>query len=176
MEDTLAADRRRAIETELYRLEENAMYGSQMQFEQAKLWRGVNLVLGIPASVLAAVAGATALAATAGRIAAGILALTAAGFGALLTTLNASYRTNQAAVAATGYLAVQTAARQLRTIDLPAMDLDDARKDLAALTSQLDEQNKSAAPPSGRVYRRAKTNIEGGGQTYAVDADKSQGA
>jgi hypothetical protein len=115
--DALPDGQKRAIAVELRRLEESAMYGAQMQFEQAKRWRGVNLWLGLPASTLAAVSGATALAAATGRIAAGILALVSAAFGAVLTTVNASHRTNQAASAGNGYVAIQTAARQLRTID-----------------------------------------------------------
>jgi hypothetical protein len=90
--------RRKAIADELARIEEGAEYSSNSQFEQAKLWRGTNLVLGVPAAVLAAVAGATALATTAGRVAAGILALCAAGLGAVMTTLNAARRAEQAHV------------------------------------------------------------------------------
>jgi hypothetical protein len=40
--------------------------GQRVQFEQTKQWRGVNLGLGLPASVLAAFSGATALASTLG--------------------------------------------------------------------------------------------------------------
>lgn len=163
-------DRRRAaIEDELIRLEQSAMISSQSQFEQAKQWRSVNLSLGLPASILAAVSGATALASTAGRITAGILALTAAGFGAILTTINASHRMNQATAAANAYLEIQTAARQAREIDLPYWSLDEARNALAELTARRDEQNKTAEPPNRRSYRRAKANIESGGQTYTVD-------
>jgi hypothetical protein len=171
--DTSLDGRRQAVEIELRRLEESAMYGAQMQFEQSKRWRGVNLWLGLPASVLAAVSGATALAATTGRIVAGVLALVAAAFGGILTTVNASHRTNQAASAANGYVAIQTAARQLRTINLPDMPIEEARGLLAELTARLDKQNESAEPPSGRVYRKAKANIETGGQTYAVDTGAS---
>lgn len=162
--------RRTAIEAELHRLEESATYSSQMQFEQAKLWRGVNLGLGLPASTLAAVSGATALASTAGRLAAGVLALAAAGFGAVLTTVNSSHRMNQSASAANAYLEIQTAARQAREIDLPVLSIEEARGVLAELTARRDEQNKTAEPPGRRAYRRAKANITGGGQDYAVDA------
>ena len=82
------------------------MLSSQAQFEQTKQWRGINLGLGLPASSLAAAAVATALAATAGRITAGILAIAAAGFGAVLTTINASHHMNQAAAAANAYLQI----------------------------------------------------------------------
>jgi len=133
--ETSEARRRTAIESELRRLEESATYSSQMQFEQTKLWRTVNLGLGLPASMLAAVSGATALASTTGRLTAGVLALAAAGFGAVLTTVNASHRMNQAASAANAYLEIQTAARQAREIDLPVLSIEEARATLAELLS-----------------------------------------
>src|SRR4051794_15654576 len=118
--DTEAEARRRAaIVDELRRLEESAMYSAQIQFEQAKRWRRVNLSLGVPASALAALSGATALASTTGRVAAGIIALVAAGFGGILPTVNAAHRTTQASAAANAYLEIQTAARQARLVDLP---------------------------------------------------------
>lgn len=78
--------------------------------------RAVNLVFGLPASVLAAISGATALASTGGRFVAGVLALAAAGFGAVLTTFNAGQRANRATAAANAYLAMQTSARQARRV------------------------------------------------------------
>jgi hypothetical protein len=168
-EATSDGSRRQAIADELHRIEESCMYSAQIQFEQTKQWRAVNLGLGVPASVLAAVAGATALAATTGRIAAGIIALAAAGFGAVLTTVNAAHRMNTASSAANAYLEIQTAARQAREIDLPMWDLDEARAALGELTARRDEQNKTAEPPSRRSYKRAQKNIEDGGQSYAID-------
>jgi hypothetical protein len=164
--------RRQAIEAELKRLEESATYSSQAQFEQMKQWRGVNLGLGLPASLLAAASGATALAATAGRITAGFLAIAAAGFGAILTTVNASHHMNQASSAANAYLEIQTAARQAREIDLPYLAIDDARQMLAELTSRRDEQNKTAEPPNRRSRKKAQINIKDAGQTYEVDKTK----
>ncbi|MFI8085293.1 SLATT domain-containing protein [Kitasatospora sp. NPDC086009] len=164
------ARRRKAIEDELKRLEESAMYSAQMQFELTKHWRGVNLSLGLPAALLAALSGTAALVSTAGRIPAGILALASAGLGAILTTVNASHRMNQAAAAANAYLEIQTAARQAREVDLPDWPLDDARNALAELTARRDEQNKTAEPPNKRAYKRAQANLDAGGQTYAVDA------
>ncbi|MFE8915351.1 SLATT domain-containing protein [Streptomyces globisporus] len=164
-----AGARRSAIADELRRLEESAMYSAQMQFEAAKHWRGLHLMLGIPASLLAAVAGTTALVESTGRIAAGILALVCAGLSAIMTTVNAPQRMSHATTCANAYLEVQTAARQTRTVDLSVLTPDEARSVLAELTSRLAEQNRAADPPARRVYRRAQGNIEGGGQTYAVD-------
>jgi hypothetical protein len=99
----------------------------------------------------------------------GILAIAAAGFGAILTTVNASHHMNQASSAANAYLEIQTAARQMREIDLPHIPIDDARQMLAELTSRRDEQNKTAEPPNRRSRKRARSNIETGGQIYEVD-------
>ncbi|MCM3848778.1 SLATT domain-containing protein [Pseudonocardia sp. DR1-2] len=162
--------RRRAIADELRRLEESAMYSAQIQFEAAKQWRGMNLVLGLPASVLAAVAGATALADATNQLVAGILALMSAAFGAILTTVNAAHRMNQASAAANAYLEIQTAARQARLIDLPGQDIDEIRATLAELTARRDEQNKTVEPPNRRAYKRGSKNIEDGGQSYEVDS------
>ena len=161
--------RRQAIKVELRRVEESATYSAQSQLEQAKRWRTVNLSLGIPASLLAAIAGATALAVAAGQVAAGIIALISAAFGGVLTTVNAAHRMNQASSAANAYLEIQTAARQARLVDLPYVTLEEARSALAEITARRDEQNKTAEPPSRKAYRKGKKNILTGAQNYAVD-------
>ncbi len=69
------------------------------------------------------------------------------------------------------YLAIQTAARQTRNIDLPGMPLDQARERLGELTDRLNEQNHSAAPVNRRAYAKARQNIEAGGQTYTPDTE-----
>jgi hypothetical protein len=161
--------RRQAISDELERIEEGALYSSNSQFEQAKQWRGVNLALGIPASVLAAIAGGTALATTAGRVAAGVIALIAAGLGAVLTTLNAARRSEQAHISGNAYLALRNDARRARMIDLAGQSFDDARQALAELAARESEINDGAAIPSWMAFQRGKKNIERGGTTYEVD-------
>lgn len=163
------ADRRPAIGEELRRIEESSVYSSQGQFEMAKQWRSVNLCLGVPTSLLAAVSGATVLSDTGHAVVGGLLALAAAALGAVMTTLNASQRANQAGAAANAYLEIQTAARQAREIDLPNRDLDEARANLAEISARRDEQNKTADVINARAYRKAKKNIVVGGQSYAVD-------
>ena len=78
-----------------------------------------------------------------------------------------------ATAAANAYLAVQTAARQLAAVDLIHLDYEGARTHLAGLTARHDEINKTADMPSRRAYRRARANIEGGGQSYGVDKSGS---
>jgi hypothetical protein len=166
---TEAAERLAAITDELWRLEESAMFSAQAQFEEAKHWRRVNLMLGVPTTLLAAVAGTTALVESTGRVTAGILALMSAGLGAVLTTVNAPQRVSQAIGCANAYLEVQTAARQARKVDLTHHSLDEGRAKLAELTARRDEQNRTADPPGPRAYRRAQSNITQGGQTYTAD-------
>ena len=163
------AERRTQIRRELERVEESAKHSASNQFALAQQWGAINLVLGIPASVLAGVAGVTSLAVTTGRIWAGVIALAAAGFGAILTIMNASRKATQATSAANAYLEIQTAARQERLIDTGARDLDEARAMLGELTARRDEQNATAAPPTRWARKRGKSNLESGGQDYKVD-------
>jgi len=46
-----------SIGEELSRIEENARWSSQAQFEQGKYWRGCNLAIGIPAGILGVASG-----------------------------------------------------------------------------------------------------------------------
>jgi hypothetical protein len=165
------ARRRHAIGAELRRIEESAMYSAQCQFEETKRWRAVHLLLGVPATLLAAVAGTTALVDSTGRTAAGILALISSGLGAVLTTVNAPQRTAHAAASANAYLEIQTAARQHREIDLEHWTPEEARRAVAGLTARRDEQNATAEVPGRRAYRKAQANLRAGTQTYAVDEE-----
>lgn len=163
-------DRKNAIGDELARIEESATVAAQTQFEQSKRWSRANLWLGISSSALAGVAGTLALAAPETTVVAGPLALVSAVLGVILTSLNANARTNAAASAGNAYLAIQSDSRQARLVDLDHEDLSEMRNRLAELTARRDEQNKTAEVPGARAYRRARTNLREGGQTYEVDA------
>lgn len=163
-------ERREQIQLELARVEESAMYSAANQFALSQQWGALNLLLGVPASVLAAVAGVTALSSTTGSFWAGVVALGASAFGAVLTILNASKKATQATSAANAYLEIQTAARQERNIDSRARTVEEARGMLAELTARRDEQNKTASPPNRFARRRGSVVLRKGGQDYAVDA------
>jgi hypothetical protein len=162
------------IAQETHRLHESALHSAQGQFEQAKLWRALNMILGIPAAVLAAISGGTSLSSPHDGTIPGVLALLAAGLGATLTTVNASRRMTQAQASANAYLALQTAARQFLTIDLPKLSYDESRAELKRLSSQRDELNNTADPPSAYAYWRASRNLRRGGQDYEVDVENRE--
>ncbi len=163
----------KAIEDELHRIEEAAIYASQSQFSQAKIWRAVNLVLGSLATGLAAAAGGGSLANLIGRTVAGLVALAAAVVGALMTSINANRRAEQAHVSANAYLSLQADARIARTVDLAGIDIKAARARLAELSARRGEINKGAEIPFYLAYLLGRRNVERGGTTYEVDeADK----
>lgn len=159
-----------SIAQEVDRLHESVLWSAQGQFEQTKLWRLLNLVFGVPAAVLAAIAGGTGLAATEVTHVPGILALIAAGFGAALTTLNPSRRVSQAQASANAYLELQTEARQLLFIRLVGLSREEALEQLASLTERRNDINKTSDPPNKLAYWRAKQAItKSGGQSYETD-------
>jgi hypothetical protein len=169
------------IGLEALRIYESALFSSQGQFEQAKIWRAFNLWLGVPAAVLAALAGSAILGGhRSGSFLglsltawAGIFALLAAACSATLTTVNASRRATQSQSSANAFLQLQTEARQLVTIDLATFTRDEARAALDSITNSRNELSKTADPPGALAYRRAKKNIYvTGGQAYEVDNPK----
>lgn len=160
---------------EIDRIHESALWSAQGQFEQMKLWRAMNIFLGVPAAVLAAIAGGVGLAADSATSTPGVLALISAGFGAALTALNPSGRVSSAQSAANSFLGIQTDARQLLTVRLPHMSREDALEDLVNLTSRRDEVSSTADPTSTYAYWRSKRNIlKHGGQDYAADNESGK--
>jgi len=167
-------ERRSSIEAELQRIEEAAIHSSQAQFSQAKIWRTVNLSLGIMASGLAAASGGAILASAIGRTEAGLVALGSAVVGAVLTSVNANRRAEQAHLSANAYLSLQSDCRILRTVDLPALDIETARGQLAELAARRDEVNRTTEIPLGIAFWLGKLNIRRGGTEYAVDKHKGK--
>lgn len=158
------------IGRELLRIEENARYSQQNQFEQSKIWRGTNLSLGIPAAILAAISGTAMLVTDEWRVLAGIVSLFSAALATTSATLSAERRSDRAATAANAYRDIQTEARQLLFIDLVHLSYDDARDKLRNLSDRYGEISRGAEPVLSRAYKRAKANLERGGQTHAADS------
>src|SRR4051812_16542021 len=112
---------------EAIRIEESATYASETQFEYAKSWRRIDRVLAGVAAVLAAVAGVGSLSKTLGPTAAGVIAIAAAGIGAVAASLNAPQTKEKASGSANAYRALEQDARVFYKIDLPSMDEEEAR-------------------------------------------------
>ena len=114
-------------------------------------------------------AGTTGLAETLSTGAGSVLALLAAALTAVMTTLNAAQRSEQARGAANAYLALQGGARLLRTVDAPVSSASDARERLAELVERRNAINATAPVPARFAYRLGRRDIVKGRQAYEVD-------
>jgi hypothetical protein len=161
--------RRAEIAKELERIEEAALSSAQTQFSSSKQWRGLNLVLGTAAAALAAVAGAAGLADALSTNRAALVALVAAALSAVMTSLNASQRADQSRSAANAYLALLGDARILRNIDLPHLEIDEARQRLGELVERRNQINDTAPVAAFLAYRLGQRNIKKGRQSYEID-------
>lgn len=145
------------------------MYSAQTQFSSGKFWRGLHFAIGVPTAAAAAVAGATGLADTASQNTVAVVALVAAALTAVMTTLNAAQRAEQSRVSANAYLTLQGDARVLRTVDLPALPVEDARTALNELVSRRNTLNEGAPVPAFLAYWFGSRNIRKGRQRYEAD-------
>lgn len=157
------------MERELSRIEESALYSGQSQFAQTKIWRTVNIGLGVPGATLAALSGGIGLANPGGRSTAAILALIAAGLTAVVTTLNPTHKAERAHHSGNAYLDLQNRTRVFRTIDLRRLDYSEARQGFQLLEDRRTDINREAEVPFALAYWMAKRNIRRGGTTYEVD-------
>ncbi|HVC35823.1 MAG TPA: SLATT domain-containing protein [Candidatus Dormibacteraeota bacterium] len=161
--------RRLAMCKEAERIHESAKHSAQNQLEYSKTWRSVDRWLGGLAAILAAIAGAGGLSEVFSAKWSGLIALAAAGVGAVATTLGAPKTKTLAHTAGNAYLALQQDCRNFIAIDVDYISIDEARDTLAKLVSRLQELNSLAELPSRRARKKGKKNIDKGEQTYEVD-------
>jgi hypothetical protein len=122
------------------------------QFEQAVVWRRMNIGLGLTVGLLVAASGTTALFSKTG---AAVIALLASfGTGALVT-LSAGQRKTQALAAANSYEEIETSARELLELELPYLPLADAIRRTQLLTTHRLITNRGVEPPSTRALARS---------------------
>ena len=167
----MPVDKMEALRKEASRVHESAMYSAQNQFEYSKTWRRVDRWLGGTAALLAAVSAAGGLSEVMSAQWAGLIALVAAGTGAVATSLGAPKAKDRAHSSANALLALQQDARIFIDIDLDALEYEEAREHLRTLVARQQELNATAEIPSARAWKKAQKNIDGGRQTY--EADKS---
>lgn len=80
------------VKRHLWQTVNRAKHEAEVAGGRARAWSRLYFSVGLPAAILAAVAGATALASTAGRVPAGIIALVSAGLTAAATFLDSATR------------------------------------------------------------------------------------
>jgi hypothetical protein len=101
-------------------------------------WTVTHYALGVPAAVLAAMAAATGLASTAGRVPAAIIALTAAGISAVAAFLNGTKRAQECARAAADWENLRDLMSVCLATDVPAVKAWKRIEDVSWLKYRVD--------------------------------------
>ena len=159
----------KALAAEAARIEEDTLHSSKGHFNAGALWSKVHIGLGLPAAILAAWAGMEAFSDNPQLTS--LLAILAAGLGAVSTFLNPSDKATAHKNAGRELNALKNKARHFREIDLLLADPSEAAKTLKTLSIHRDEFN-SVSPDIPRwAYEMAKKDIDSGRATYAVDKD-----
>ncbi len=164
----ISSDLTASMLREMARIEEDCTHSAKGHFEAARIWGWCNMGLGLPAVVLGAVAGVSALKAM--PITAGVLAILGSALTAALTFLKPSDRVSGHHVAGTRYNSLKNRARIFREVELP-QETDPKRltRALKALAKERDELNQLSPEIPRPAFVRARRGISAGESSYAVD-------
>jgi hypothetical protein len=160
-----------ALRREAERLEEDTLYSSKGHFNAEDTWVRRNYWLGVPATVLGAVAGATLIKsqpewATAFTLLASLLT-------GLMTFLKPNERAALHRAAAGQFLALRNEARFFREIELLQSDrLDKLTERLKELSAARNELNLNSPSIPRRAFVAARKGIEEGEATHKVDKEE----
>ena len=112
------ARQRDAIGSELSQIADRAAVAAKAARSRARSWSRLYFVVGLPAAILAAIAGATALASPALSVFAGAVALTSAALTAAATFLDSATRQTSNDNLAAGWQVLSNDARMRLVVDL----------------------------------------------------------
>lgn len=161
---------------EAKRIEEGTLYSSKGHFNASALWRRLQYWLGIPATILAAVAAASAFAQLdKGNTLAGWMSIIVAALSGLTTFLNPQERAANHFEAANQYDALHNKARIFWTIDCLGNDSDLMLTNrLKELSEEKNALNKQSPQIFKWAYALAKRGIAAGEGSYSVDRLEKQ--
>lgn len=164
----------KAISDEASRIAEDSEHSSKGHFEAARLWENVHLWIGIPTTILAAAAGASAL--TSYKFLAAGLSLLVAISAGVTTFLKPDGRASRHLQAGNSYKSLQNNARIFKEIECAS---GAAPKQLTANLMQLSARRNKLNEESPQIpryaFRAAKAGIDRGEAKYRIDAQKSEG-
>ncbi len=153
---------------EARRIEEDAEHSAKGHFNAADHWARYHLWIGLPSSVIAAIAGGSAF--NDMPILAGSLAIVSTALMTTLTFLKPSEHAENHKAVAGHYLALRNRTRIFRDIELEdELDLAEAKKRLMDLNKTRDELNQASPGIPRKDYEMAKKDIDEGRSRYRVD-------
>lgn len=158
-----------AMRREAERIEEDATYSSKGHFNAEDSWVRRHYWLGIPATVLGAVAGAALI--KRAPEAATALTLLASLLTGLMTFLKPNERAALHRAAASQFLALRNDARFFREIDLLQIPASDLASKLQLLSSRRNELNQKSPGIPRRAFLAARRGIEEGEASHKADME-----
>ena len=160
------------LRRESERLREDCDYSSKGHFESARIWNRWNLWLGVPAVLVAAFAGVSALNDNS-LVAAGLSGLGGA-ITAVLTFLKPSERASNHQKAGGLYSSIRNRARFFGEVELRASQRPAAlRKRLKQLTEERNALNEASPEILRSAFEQARKGIAEGESTHKVDEPKN---
>lgn len=153
---------------EAMRVEEDCLFSAKGHFEASSQWKRIHLWIGIPATILAAVAGASLIIDHVNFGA--ILAVAVAILSGLATFLNPSEKAAAHHSSGTSFNKLKNQARVFREIDLPGPDTtENLSFRLKSICADRDNLNAVSLQIPRQAFERARRGIESGEAEYRVD-------
>lgn len=166
----MGESQRAAIQAEVARVHESAVFSAQGQFEAAKAWRALHWTLGVLTAALSTLAAVLTFAADA-QVASGILAVVAAIAAAVLTSSRPDKLAERAVARGNDYTTLRNDARRVLHVHVPNDEVGVLREALDGLAGRASDLDHTSDPIPRFAYNRAKRNIErDSGQQFEVDA------
>ena len=162
------------IRKEAERIVEDSLYSAKGHFEAASKWRKMHLWLGLPAAVLAALSGVSALTQfDYHNILAAFLAILVTALTSVITFLNPNEKASSHQDAGNKYNSLRNKVRIFHEIDCrgksSAEELTERLKEFANLR---DELNQNSPQIPREAYEKARKGIKEGEADYEIDKKK----
>lgn len=160
------------IRREATRIEEDSLYSSKGHFYAGQRWSNLHLWVGIPAAVLAAIAGASALSEFQSHaVIAGILSIVVAALTAVATFVNPNERAISHKNAGNMYNSLRNRARIFYSIELLSeQDMKKLSETLRLLDEQRSKLNEESPQIPKWAFKKAREGIEDGETDYKIDS------
>ena len=159
------------IRKEASRIEEDSLYSSKGHFYAGQRWSNLHLWIGVPAAILAAIAGASALSEFQSHsLVAGILSIVVAALTAIATFVNPNERATTHKNAGNKYNSLRNRSRIFYTIEMSSENnLDKLAERLKSLDGQRNKLNEESPQIPKWAFKKGRKGIEDGEANYKID-------
>lgn len=159
------------ITNECARIEEDSEHSFKSHYNAAEFWANINLILGLPAALLGAVAGGTSATDGSQAMVTGT-AFLATALVTCMTFLKPSEKADAHKNAGNLYQSLRNQTRLFREIELDDAIFDvEAKKKLSAFSTRRDELNATMPSIPRKAYEKAKKDIDEGRAQYKADKE-----